>query len=498
MGKLRQYIIDNIPTDIEIILFDPNDTIKIQSHKCILGCYFDYFHSLFNFDKGKNRPLVEIEVSNAKAARDLILSLNKQKINYGCHGVTYLLEMFKCRRFFCLKNDVRLLYDIKILPEDFNLLMDVMDEFDFINDKYLMRTIKKNIPLDYDLGNFSLEFINELLHFNDYLIVSGGSDHCIKIWDAETGQLLNTLCGHTHSVLSVAFSPDNLRIVSGGIDNSIKIWDVHSGQLSNTLNGHTDWVRSVAFSPDNLRIASGSIDHSTKIWDSQTGQLLNTLNDHADRVQNVAFSPDGLKIASGGYDGIITWNVHNGQLLRIMKGHLNTVSCIAFSPDNMKIVSSSWDGSIKIWNAQSGQLLHTSIGHTSIGHTFFFVNSVAFSPDNMKIVSGDDYRIKIWDAHSGQLLQTLIGQNAGHSVDGREATGHTDSVSSVAYSSDGLRIVSGSWDSTIKIWDALTGHLLNTWKGHNGLTNSVAFSNPITYPIDAKLKEWGNLSILSG
>jgi hypothetical protein len=44
MGKLHQYIINNIPTDVEIILCNPHDTIKIQSHKCILGCYFDYFH----------------------------------------------------------------------------------------------------------------------------------------------------------------------------------------------------------------------------------------------------------------------------------------------------------------------------------------------------------------------------------------------------------------------------------------------------------------------
>jgi hypothetical protein len=79
MGKLHQYIINNIPTDIEIVLSNFYDTIKIQSHKYILGCYFDYFHNLFNFGKEKNQPLVRIEVSNTKVARDLILSLNKQK-----------------------------------------------------------------------------------------------------------------------------------------------------------------------------------------------------------------------------------------------------------------------------------------------------------------------------------------------------------------------------------------------------------------------------------
>jgi len=56
------------------------------------------------------------------------------------------------------------------------------------------------------------------------------------------------LTGHTNTICGVAFSPDNLKIVSGSRDNSIKIWDAHTGQLLNTLNSHTNDVNSVAFS----------------------------------------------------------------------------------------------------------------------------------------------------------------------------------------------------------------------------------------------------------
>ena len=67
------------------------------------------------------------------------------------------------------------------------------------------------------------------------------------------------------------------------------------------------------------------------------------------------------------------------------------------------------------------------------------VNSVAYSPDGTKIISGSlDNTIKIWDANTGQCLQTLEG--------------HLDEVTSVAYSPDGTKIISGSWDETIKIW----------------------------------------------
>ena len=70
-----------------------------------------------------------------------------------------------------------------------------------------------------------------------------------------------------------------------------------------------------------------------------------------------------------------------------------------------------------------------------------WVSSVAFSPDGQRIVSGSgDETLKIWDANSGQELQTLKG--------------HAAEVASVAFSPDGQRIVSGSRDTTVKIWDA--------------------------------------------
>ena len=77
--------------------------------------------------------------------------------------------------------------------------------------------------------------------------------------------------------------------------------------------------------------------------------------------------------------------------------------------------------------------LQTLEGHSSV------VNSVAYSPDGTKIISGsDDATIKIWEANTGQCLKTLKG--------------HSDDVESVAYSPDGTKIISGSDDPTIKIW----------------------------------------------
>ena len=71
------------------------------------------------------------------------------------------------------------------------------------------------------------------------------------------------------------------------------------------------------------------------------------------------------------------------------------------------------------------------------------VTSVEFSPDGRRIVSGShDKTLKIWDAETGQQTLSL--------------SGHTNAVTSVAFSLDGRRIVSGSWDQTLKVWDATT------------------------------------------
>ena len=72
--------------------------------------------------------------------------------------------------------------------------------------------------------------------------------------------------GHDAPVYSVAFSPDGKLIVSGSLDRTLKIWDANSGQELQKLTGHTDLVLSVAFSPDGQRIVSGSADKTLKIW----------------------------------------------------------------------------------------------------------------------------------------------------------------------------------------------------------------------------------------
>ncbi|KZV67661.1 WD40 repeat-like protein [Peniophora sp. CONT] len=290
-------------------------------------------------------------------------------------------------------------------------------------------------------------------------IISGSHDRTIRIWDAETGQMMGKpLEGHTDFVRSVAFSPDGTRIASGSEDETVRIWDAETGQaVGNPLEGHTAGVCAVAFSPVGTRIVSGSRDGRIQIWDAKAEQAVGTpLEGHTADVLSVAFSPDGNHIASGSYDDPIRiWDAKTGSAVGApLTGHTDTVYFTVFSPDSKHIVSGADDRTILIWDAQTGQLMGAPLkGHTGP------VYSGAFSPDGTRIVSGSpDGTIRIWDAKTGQVV-------------GKPLEGHTDWIHSVAFSSDGTRIVSGSYDKTIRVWDVLqepSGRTLRSPRARRG------------------------------
>ncbi|KAI2868054.1 hypothetical protein CBS11852_11391 [Aspergillus niger] len=126
-------------------------------------------------------------------------------------------------------------------------------------------------------------------------------------------------------------------------------------------------------------------------------------------------------------------------------------------------------------NAATGKLQQTLKGHSDP------VTAVAFSPDGQTVVSGSgDSTIKLWNAATGELQQTLKG--------------HSDPVWAVAFSPDGQTVVSGSGDNTIKLWNAATGELQQILEGHSRSVVAVAFSpdgrTVVSGSYDSTIKLW--------
>ncbi|NEQ75681.1 MAG: WD40 repeat domain-containing protein [Okeania sp. SIO2C9] len=128
-----------------------------------------------------------------------------------------------------------------------------------------------------------------------------------------------------------------------------------------------------------------------------------------------------------------------------------------------------------IGNVYEGRERNRLIGHNGR------VYSVSISNDGKKIVSGSsDNTIKVWNLETGELIRTL--------------TGHDRPVNSVSISNDGKKIVSGSGDNTIKVWNLETGKEIRTLTGHNGWVYSVSISNDgkkiVSGSSDNTIKVW--------
>jgi tetratricopeptide (TPR) repeat protein len=105
-------------------------------------------------------------------------------------------------------------------------------------------------------------------------IVSGSNDDTLRIWDAATGESLQTLTGHESTVFCAAWNHAGTRIVSGSDDDTLRIWDASTGESLQTLTGHEDRVYSVAWNPAGTRIVSGSYDNTLRIWESRLDEAL--------------------------------------------------------------------------------------------------------------------------------------------------------------------------------------------------------------------------------
>jgi len=265
-------------------------------------------------------------------------------------------------------------------------------------------------------------------------VVTASDDSTARVWDAVTGEQIQSLAGHQDWVRSVAFSPDGRLILTASDDRSVRVWDIAAGKPVGRLSGHSDWVNSAVFSPDGSRILTASDDKSARVWDTLTGAMVVQLSGHRESVFDAAFSSDGRFIVTASYDGTAkVWDASAGEEVLHLLGHGLVVYRAAFSPDGKRIVTASVDSTARVWDAETGEEVLRLSGHKNA------VRSCAFSPDGTRIVTAStDGTARIWDASTGSELVRLPG--------------HAGEIFCAAFSPDGARVVTASDDRTARIW----------------------------------------------
>jgi WD40 repeat protein len=290
-------------------------------------------------------------------------------------------------------------------------------------------------------------------------------------------------------VTALAFTPDNKKIVVGGY-HELTIWDVATGKLEKRLYTRAERTYAMLFLPDGKLAVAGARpgqEGDVRVYDLKTGTpkmmnevaVLDGVHDKAvlvkelaetdDAILCLALSNDGKKLAAGGCDRLVRiWDLSGGvaaaKLEPTIENHADWVFGVAFSPDGKFLATASRDKTAKVWDLTAKESLLTFTDHQQP------VYSVTMLDDGkLGISAGDDGNIRFWQA-TDQAKQ--IGKQA------RISSGHARAVHKIAYRPDPKNplLASCGADSTVRLWNPLSGAALKTLTGHKDFLYSVALS----------------------
>jgi WD40 repeat protein/DNA-binding SARP family transcriptional activator len=298
-------------------------------------------------------------------------------------------------------------------------------------------------------------------------LVTASEDGTARVWDTTPSREWLTLTGHTDCVTEVAFSPDGTRLATAGYDTTARIWDISAGLNANLeasaaaatneaqliLSGHKDHVYDLDFSPDGRRLATASLDQTAKVWDAFSGEELFALEGHTDCVTGVDYSPDGTRLATASRDHYgKVWDAATGQELRALVGHQDELWDVTFSPDGTRLATACYDGTAKVWDEATG------IPFMTLNADSLYLFRAVYSPDGTLLATaGSDGTVRIWDLESSAADRELL-----------TLAGHSSQLTDLAFSPDGTQLATSSYDGTAKVWDISTVHTLSATEGLDG------------------------------
>jgi len=226
--------------------------------------------------------------------------------------------------------------------------------------------------------------------------------------------------------------------------------------------GHNNWVTCIATTPqDKSMLVTGSRDKTIMVWKLEenktdehkkivpiVGKMYRRLVGHNHFVSDVSISSDAKYVLSSSWDTTLRlWNAETGEVQQLFAGHKKDVLSAAFAPDNKKIVSSSRDHTINVFNTIgiSQHVMKDANSHSD------WVTCVRFSPnveDPVMVSAGRDKVVKVWNMTDFTLKHNLKG--------------HLSYINAVTVSPDGSLCASGGKDGVAMLWDLNEGKNLSS------------------------------------
>ncbi len=252
--------------------------------------------------------------------------------------------------------------------------------------------------------------------------LKSGADEFIGIWNVATGQLAQRITTPVTSILETAFTPDGRSLICSGYD-SFAICDLNTGQ--HLMVARESWAHSISFTPDSQMMAYCTYSRKVRIWNLKSRYEIAVIDDAEQQFSDVVtITPDGNWLLATGHSRLRLWQLRGLPEKLELTGHEKMVPCNAFSHDGRLLATGSKDGSVKLWDVQTGKLLHTITPG-------YIPQSVAFSRDDRLLAVGSwgggesEHQVTLWDLESlrcvvGQKVTGALGYRVAFTSDGRQ------------------------------------------------------------------------------
>jgi WD40 repeat protein len=227
------------------------------------------------------------------------------------------------------------------------------------------------------------------LCFSRHGKVIGITDNrAVKIFLADSAKLITELKGgHRDRILSIDISKDSTLVVSGGKDSTVVVWDLLTGRILRSLKFQKCIITTLKISPDNKFIVSGGTDGRIFLFDLATNKVDIEIASGKSIITSVAFSHDGKLFAAAGSDRLVNmYSVEDGSPVTSLSGHSGWIRDLCFSNDGERIVTCGDDSKAVVWDISD---IHRVRKLTGSSYSFGWLLCVDFNEDSQTFAAGD-------------------------------------------------------------------------------------------------------------